>query len=155
VVTRRGALLAAGGAALLTGCGAAKDRGDTRVQLLARQLEVQQAVVEAYAGLRGREVARLHVRARARVASLERALRAAGATPAGASMHTGAASLQAALDAETGALQAHVAAAGRTRDAALRRLLGQLIASTAASQALLERRLGRDPLATAFPGQAT
>jgi hypothetical protein len=154
VVTRRGALLAVGGAALLTGCGAKKDDGDTDVQLLTRQLEAQQAVVGAYAGLRGREVARLSTRARARVASLERALRAAGATPPGAGMAAGD-SLRAALAAETEALQAHVAATGRTRDRAVRRLLGELIASTAASQALLERRLGQDPLASAFPGQAT
>jgi hypothetical protein len=155
VVTRRGALLAAGGAVLLTGCGAKQDAGETGAQLLTQQLEAQQAVVEAYAGLRGREVARLHARARARVATLERALRAAGGTPPGANMHAGSASLQAALDAETGALQAHVAATGRTRDKAVRSLLGELIASTAASQALVERLLGQDPLATAFPGAAT
>jgi hypothetical protein len=154
VVTRRGALLA-GGAALLTGCGARQDTGEAGAQLLAQQLQAQQAVVEAYAGLRGREVARLHARARARVASLERALRAAGATPPGASMHAGSASLQAALDAETGALQAHVAATGLTRDKAVRGLLGELIASTAASQALVERLLGQDALATAFPGAGT
>lgn len=154
-MTRRGALLAAGGAALLAGCGAAKDRGDSQTELLASQLAPEQAVVEAYAGLRGREVQRLHARARARTASLERALRAAGGTPPGPAMHSGTASLQGALDAETGALQAHVAAVGRTRDRALRQLLGELIVSSAASQALVERLLGQDPLATAFPGEAT
>jgi hypothetical protein len=154
VVTSRRALLGLGGAALLAGCGASKDRGDTRVELIARQLVAQQAVVEAYAGLRGPEVRRLLARARARVVTLESALRAAGGTPPGAAMHSGAASLRAALDAETGALLAHVAATGRTGDHALRSLLGELIASTAASQALVARMLGQDPLATAFPGQA-
>ena len=152
-MTRRGALLA-GGAALLTGCGAAKDRGVSTSELIADQLAAQQAVVAAYAGLPGAQVQRLHARARARVTQLQRALRAAGGTAPAAGMTSRASGLPGALDAETVALKAHVAATGRTRDKDLRRLLGELVASTAASQALVARLLGRDPLDTAFPGQA-
>jgi hypothetical protein len=153
VVTRRGALLA-GGAALLTGCGVAKDRGDSTAELLAGQLAAQQAVVAAYAGLPGADARRLRARARARVTQLQHALRAAGGTAPAAGMTSRGSGLAGALDAETVALRTHVAATGRTRDKDLRRLLGELVASTAATQALAARALGRDPLATAFPGQA-
>jgi hypothetical protein len=154
VVTGRRALLAAGSAALLAGCGAKKARGEDRATLLAQQLQAAQVTVAAFIGLHGPHVDRLHARARARVRRLEAALRAAGGQPRPEPDAARSSSLALALDAESAALRAHVAATGRTFDRGLRSLLADLVIATAQDEAALTRMLGRDPLATAFPGQA-
>jgi hypothetical protein len=154
VVTRRGALLAAGSAALLAGCGAKKDRGDTRAELLALQLQAAQGTAAAYRGLHGAALGRLPARARARVQRLEAALRAAGGQPRPEPDAARSSDVHLALSAASAELRSHVAATGRTFDPAVRSLLADLVVGAAEDEALLERALGRDPLATAFPGQA-
>jgi hypothetical protein len=151
--TRR-ALLATGAAGLLAGCGAEANPGEARAALLAEQLQAERATAAAYAGLPGREVARLRARAHARVQTLQAALRSAGAAPPPVRAASGRPSLERALAAESAALRAHVAATGRTADPALRALLADLVTGAAEGEALLRRLLGRDPLAGAFPGQA-
>jgi hypothetical protein len=152
VVGTRRALLASGSVALLAGCGATKARGEDTATLLAQQLQAAQVTAAAFAGLRG--VEGLRARARARVRRLEAALRAAGGQPRPEPDAAASSSLALALDAESAALRAHVAATGRTFDRSVRALLADLVVDTAQDEALLARRLGRDPLATAFPGQA-
>jgi hypothetical protein len=152
--TRRGALLAAGSAALLAGCGAKKDAGADRADLLARQLQAAQVSAAAYTGLRGAPLDRLHARARARVRRLEAALRAAGGQPRPEPDAARSSSVALALSAASAELRAHVAATGRTADRAVRSLLAGLVVDAAQDEALLMLELGRDPLATPFPGQA-
>jgi hypothetical protein len=154
VVSTRRALLASGSAALLAGCGAKKDPGDARADLLARQLQAAQVSLAAYAGRRDAPLDRLHARARARVRRIEAALPAAGGRPRPEPDAARSTGVPLALSAASAELRAHVAATGRTQDPGLRSLLGELVAGTAEEEALLMRSLGRDPLATAFPGQA-
>jgi hypothetical protein len=153
VVSRR-ALLAGGSAALLAGCGAKKDAGTDRADLLALQLQAAQVSLAAYRGLRGAPLDGLHARARARTRRLEAALRAAGGQPRPEPDAARSSSVALALSAASAELRAHVAATGRTADRAVRSLLAELVIGTAQEEALLERALGRDPLATPFPGQA-
>jgi hypothetical protein len=154
VVTSRRALLATGSAALLAGCGARKTSGEDSADLLARQLQAAQVTAAAYRGLRGAPLDQLPARARARVRRLEAALRAAGGQPRPEPDAARSSSVPLALSAASAELRAHVAATGRTFDRAVRSLLGDLVVGTAEEEALLMRTLGRDPLATAFPGQA-
>ncbi|WP_028059293.1 hypothetical protein [Candidatus Solirubrobacter pratensis] len=134
VGTRR-ALLGAGAGALLAGCGPSEAPAVSRQDVLDEQLRLTRLSVAA--GV---------TRARARARKLEQA----GAVAKAASGPSGT---RAAYDAEGRALAGYVAAVGRLRDPASRALLAGLIADAAESHASLARRLDRDPLASAFPGQ--
>jgi hypothetical protein len=148
-LTRR-ALLGAGGAALLAGCGPSAAPAARPADVLGEQLRLIQLAVAAYAGV---DAPGLAAAARARESELAAALRAAGGKPGVApSGPTGA---LAAYEAEGRALTAHVAAVGELHDRASRSLLGDLVAGAARAQAALAPLVHRDPLPSAFPGQAT
>lgn len=135
-VSRR-ALLAAGaaGAGALAGCGPPAPKVADRKAVLDEQLRL--TLLAAVAGA-------ANARERART------LRAAGAT---AATPAGPKGPQAAYDAERRALAGYVAAIGELGDRGSRDLLGGLVVDAAQSEAELARRLKRDPLPTAFPGQ--
>jgi hypothetical protein len=145
VVSRRGLLLA-GGAALLYGCG---PDGSSRLEApgpaLDRQLRAQEGVVQAYHGLRGREVRRMAASARAGVAKLRAAGAQAPPAPAGP------ASLRAALAAEERALTAHLKGLG-VGPLSLRPLNTGLVLASARHAAQLRQMLGLDPAPAALPG---
>jgi hypothetical protein len=152
VVTRRG-LLAAGGAALLAGCG--KPAGPAApAAVLEDALNAQVGAFNAYEGLRGpAPVPALASRAHARVDALRAAVRSMHGTPTTPAAQVGTPTLETALEAERRALQATVAAVGRTTDRQVRALLADAIVSSAQGEAQLARLLGRDPLANPFPGE--
>jgi hypothetical protein len=152
VVTRRG-LLAAGGAVLLAGCG--KPAGPpAAADVLDEALRAQQGAFNAYEGLRApAPVPQLAARAHARVDALLAAVRSMHGTPSTAPAQLGTPTLETALEAERRALQATVAAVGRTTDRRVRALLADAIASSAGNEAQLAQLVGRDPLANPFPGE--
>ncbi len=159
MVTRR-ALLVAGGAALLAGCGADEPAAEPPTDVLSDQLTAQRAAADAYRGLETRvprearpAVRTMSTRAQARVHRLEAALRAAGGAAAAASPEAGEASLEVALARERAALAAHVRAIGALSQPRLRALGAGLVAGSAEDEAVLLGLLGRDPAPTAFPGQ--
>jgi hypothetical protein len=153
VVTRRG-LLAAGGALLLAGCGKPPSGTVAPTDALEGALRAQAGAFGAYEGLRGpKPVSSLASRAHARVNALLAAVRSRHGTPTTPPATPGTPTLETALDAEHRALQATVAAVGKTTDHAVRALLADAIVSNARSEAQLLQLLGRDPLANPFPGE--
>ncbi len=144
-LTRRG-LLAAGGAAVLAGCGPPDKRVHSSAEVLESQRRAAQELTAAFAGLPDADrarVAKLAARAAARAARLG-AERPAAPAPT---------TLDDVLKAEQAALRAHVAGVGQTTDVSLRTLLAGLVADGAQDLSSLLGKLGRDPLATAFPGE--
>jgi hypothetical protein len=152
VVTRRG-LLAAGGAVLLAGCGKPAAPA-APADVLEDALRAQESALNAYRGLRApAPVPELASRAHARVNALLSAVRSMNGTPPTAPAQVGTPTLETALEAERRALQATVAAVGRTTDRRVRAVLADAIASSAQNEAQLAQLLGRDPLANPFPGE--
>jgi hypothetical protein len=147
-MTTRRARFGAGALALLAGCGAPEEVKVDSAAVLGEQLRAAQAVANAYASVPGQGRAN----AEKRVELLEAALRDAGGTPAAAPAQ-GAAGVTAALDAETAALRAHVAAIGELDRDEYRELFSSLIVDAAAGESRLLALLDRPPLPTAFPGQ--
>ncbi len=135
MVSRRALLGAGAGALLAAGCGPPESKTAGRQDVLDEQLRLTLLAETAGAP-----------RAGARARTLE----AAGAT---AAKQTGPAGLQAAYDAEQRALAGYVSAIGQLGDRASRELFAPLVADAAQGEAELARRLKRDPLPTAFPGE--
>jgi hypothetical protein len=133
MVSRR-ALLAAGAGSLLAACGPPEQAAQSRQEVLNEQLRVTRLAIAAGAA-----------RARARANKLE----AAGAVAGPVSAPSGPRN---AYEAEGRALASYVAAVGALRQD--RKLLGELVADAAASRSELARRLGLDPLPSAFPGES-
>jgi hypothetical protein len=146
VATTRRALLAGGAAFIAAGCG---PDGSSRVEApgpaLDRQLLAQEGVVQAYRGLRGREVRHMAASARAGVAKLRAAGAQAPAAPGGPT------SLRAALAAEERALTAHLRGLG-AGSLSLRGLNTDLVLTSARHAAQLREMLGLDPAPVALPG---
>jgi hypothetical protein len=134
LVTRRRALLGAGALAIAA-CGPPKTAAPNRAAILDEQLRMTQIAAAAGAS-----------RARARVQLLEQA----GAKATSVSPPHGA---DDAYAAENEALESYVVAIGELGDPASRKLLAELVSDAAASLAELARKVGRDPLSSAFPGQ--
>lgn len=139
MVTRR-ALLGAG-TLLLVGCGPPDEPEVNAADVWGEQLRVSQAALAAY------PPNALRSAAERRVKQLEPLAGATGTAP------TGTPSLEAALNAERRALQAHVAAVGELSDRASRELLGTLIAGTAEAVSALRAELDEPPIVDSFPGQ--
>jgi hypothetical protein len=140
IVTRR-ALLGAGAAALAAGCGKPDEPAIRPDDVLREQLRLTQLAVAAYAGV---DAPGLAAGARARARRLQALV---GDVPAA----EGPSGVTAAYEAERRALAGYVAAIGLLRRQ--RGLLGELVVDAARNEAALARMLGRDPLASAFPGQ--
>jgi hypothetical protein len=148
VVSSRRGLLAAGAGLLLAGCGAeATPAPPPDAALLAAPLALELGLAAAYGRLGGDLGRRLEARAREHVARL----RAAGAAAAEPVAPAEGDAAEAALALERRAMGAYVAAVGAVRTPARRLLAADLLTAAAQHAALLLRRLGRDPLVTAFP----
>ena len=147
--TRRGLLLAGAGAGLaLAGCGNPEEEPPPDAELLAPSLAAALALTDAYERAGGRIGRVLGKREREHA----RRLRAAGARDGARAPSPGAgAPLEAALALEQAALRAHVRAVGLVRALPARTLAAELLADDARHATELLRRLGRDPLPTAFP----
>jgi hypothetical protein len=150
VVSTRRALLGAGALALLAGCGPPDEPEPDVSVVLGEQLRAELRVVAAYEGVDDAKAAALARRARERVRRLEEAGAAAATTPPAS-----ASGLEAALEAERAALEAHVQAVGLLESREHRELLAELIAGAAAHESALLTLLGRPPSPSAFPGQPT
>ena len=144
--TRRGLLAAGAGALLAAGCGA-PDEPPPDAELLGgcwcwrRRSPAPTARSAAASGAALRSRARSHA---------ER-LRQAGAAGRGPTPPAEGAPLEAALSLERRALAAGLAAVGDLRDDGRRELAATVMTAAAQHESLLLARLGRDPLATAFP----
>lgn len=155
MVGNRRALLGAGVAAALSGCGPdGSSRQPPPEQTLDAQLIAQQAVVNAYRGLPARvpahatDLRRMSAAARAGAAGLRAAGAHAGAVAGG---NVGTPSLRRALAAEQLALSAHTGALG-TGPRGLRRLTTELVVTAAQHAAVLRGMLGADPAPSPLPG---
>jgi hypothetical protein len=158
VVTRRG-LLAAGGLALLAGCG--KDDAaaplPTAGDALLRQLAAERSLAAALDGLdappAGREtVRRLAARADARVERLAAAVSAEGGRPHDApAPEGGAAGPDAAIDRSRAALEAHVEGIQWLGGDELRRLGSRMVTESATDLTVLGGVFGTSTT-EAFPG---
>jgi hypothetical protein len=150
VVTRR-ALLGAGAVALVAGCGPPEEPEIVPSEVLSDQLRVSSEALAAYEGVD--DVGPERGFAVARVRQLAAAVRSAGGTvePGRVAPRTG---LEEALAGERRALEAHVAAIGLLGEREWREMFGEFIAGSARNEASLRTKLGRQPLETAFPGQA-
>jgi hypothetical protein len=146
VVTRRRALAAAGAGLLLGGCGAPAEPPPD-AELLGPPLAAELGLVDAYERLGGSLGDALAAQARRHVARL----RAAGAAPRPAAAARSGDPEEAALALAQGAMAAHVHAVGLLRSGARRTLAAELLTADAQHAAILLGRLGRDPIATAFP----
>ena len=143
--TRRG-LLAAGAVAGLAGCGA-PEGPPPDAELLGSSLAAALALAEAYERAGGKLGRALAAREREHA---ER-LRAAGAAAGAKGPEAAGPPLEAALALEQAALRAHVRAVGLVRALPSRTLVAELMADDARHVTVLRSRLGRDPVATAFP----
>jgi hypothetical protein len=151
VVTRR-ALLGAGAVALFAGCGPEEEPKVDVEAVLSEQMDALQAVLGAYDGVPLTGALRASAEERIdRIAAALEPFRGDG--PSAAAAAQGGTGRQAALDAETAALRAHVAAVGQLEAREYRELLAGLIIDAASNQSALLILIGRPPAPTAFPGQ--
>jgi hypothetical protein len=147
-------LLAAGtGVLLVAGCGAPEEPPPD-AELLGRMLALELALIEVYGAAGTRPAPAL----RRRVDEYAERLRGEGAARdlAPAPRESGGDPLEVALALERRLMAAGLDAVGDLRDDRRRELAATLTTAAAQHESLLLTRLGRDPLATAFPdGRAT